>query len=139
MKIEKIREKIANKGLKVTPQRVAILEAIYDLNNHPTVENISDYIKVSQPNIAIGTIYKVLDTLVEKNIIKKVTTEFDKMRYDATTNSHHHLYCIECDLIEDYFDDELTILLKEYFKKKSITGFQIKDFIVQINGTFDKC
>lgn len=71
MKTEEIREKIANKGLKITPQRVAILEAIYKLNNHPTAENIANYIKESQPNIAIGTIYKVLDVLIENKIIKK--------------------------------------------------------------------
>jgi Fur family peroxide stress response transcriptional regulator len=139
MNIKKVRETITEKGLKVTPQRVAILEAIYKLNNHPTVENIAEYIKESQPNIAIGTIYKVLDALVENRIIKKVTTDADKMRYDGITEHHHHLYCIECDLIEDYVDEELNQILKEHFKKKNIKGFHIKNFVVQINGTFDKC
>ena len=133
------REKIAKQGLKVTPQRVAILEAIYKLNNHPTAEKIAEYIKDSQPNIAVGTIYKVLDALVESKIIKKVTTEAGKMRYDGIIEHHHHLYCIECDLIEDYVDEELDQILKEYFKKKTINGFQMKNFVVQINGTFDKC
>ncbi len=139
MNIEEVREKIAEKGLKVTPQRVAILEAIYKLNNHPTAENIADYIKDTQPNIAVGTIYKVLDALVENKLIKKVTTEAGKMRYDGITEHHHHLYCIECDLIEDYVDEELNQILKEYFNKKKIDGFQIENFVVQINGTFDKC
>ncbi|MCU4165269.1 Fur family transcriptional regulator [Carboxylicivirga caseinilyticus] len=139
MNIDQIREKIASKGLKITPQRVAILEAIYNLNNHPTAENIADYIKISQPNIAIGTIYKVLEILVKNKIIKKVTTEADKMRYDGITEHHHHLYCIECDLIEDYFDEELNQILEQYFAKKKINGFHFKNFVVQINGTFDKC
>lgn len=139
MTLEKARVKIAEKGLKVTPQRVAILQAIYKLNNHPTAENIAEFIKDSQPNIATGTIYKVLDVLVANKIIKKVTTEADKMRYDGITEHHHHLYCIECDLIEDYIDEELNQILKEHFKKKNIKGFHFKDFIVQINGTFDKC
>lgn len=139
MKLEEIRDAIAKKGLKVTPQRVAILDAIYELNNHPTAENIAEYIKTSQPNIAIGTIYKVLDVLVENSIIKKVTTEAGKMRYDGLTNHHHHLYCIECDVIEDYIDEELDKILEGYFKKKNIEGFQLKNFTVQINGTFNKC
>ncbi len=139
MTLENAREKIAEKGLKVTPQRVAILEAIHNLNNHPTAENIAEYIKETQPNIAIGTIYKVLDALVKNKIVKKVTTEADKMRYDGIIEHHHHLYCVECDLIEDYVDEELNQILKEHFKKKNIKGFHIKDFVVQINGTFDKC
>lgn len=137
--INQIREKIREKGLKVTPQRVAIMEAIFKLNNHPTAENIADFIRQSQPNIALGTVYKVLDTFVENKIIKKVTTEADKMRYDGETGHHHHLYCVDSDLIEDYHDEDLDRLLKEYFKNKNIKGFEIKDFVLQINGTFDTC
>jgi Fur family peroxide stress response transcriptional regulator len=139
MDLVEIREKLTGKGLKVTPQRVAILKAILDLNNHPTAENIIDHIRKAQPNIAIGTVYKVLDSLVEKDLIKRVKTEKDVMRYDGIPEHHHHLYCVECDLIEDYVDDELNKLLKEYFKSKAIAGFKIRDFVLQINGTFDKC
>ena len=139
MNLDEIRHKLSAKGLKVTPQRVAILEAVYKLNNHPTADNILDFIKKRQPNIAIGTVYKVLDTLVENEIIKKVTTEKDIMRYDGVIENHHHLYCTECDIIEDYVDDELNDLLNKYFKNKSLKGFTIKDFVLQINGTFDNC
>ncbi|MBC7748188.1 MAG: transcriptional repressor, partial [Methylotenera sp.] len=41
-----LREKLQEKGLKVTPQRVAIYEAIVKLKNHPTAENVIEYIKV---------------------------------------------------------------------------------------------
>ena len=64
MKITEIRNKLIEKGLKVTPQRIAILEAIIKLNNHPTAENIIDYIRNNHPNIATATVYKVLDALV---------------------------------------------------------------------------
>ncbi len=131
--------RLREKGLKITPQRIAILEAIYVLNNHPTAENIIDFIRKNHPNIAIGTVYKVLDTLVKKKLVKKVTTERDVMRYDGVMEHHHHLYCVECDLIEDYVDEELNVLLNKYFKDKKLKGFQIKDFVLQINGTFDKC
>lgn len=136
---EIIRNKLSNNGLKVTPQRIAILEAIYDLNNHPTAENIIDYIRKSHPNIAQGTVYKVLEVFVEKKIIKKVKTDKDIMRYDGDLETHHHLYCTDCDLIKDYNDDELNGLLKEYFKNKKIEGFKISDFALQIRGTFDNC
>lgn len=137
--IEDIRNKFAEKGLKITPQRVVILEAIYKLNNHPTAENIIEYIRESHPNIATGTVYKVLETLVENGLIKKVTTDKDIMRYDGIVEKHHHLYCTECDLIEDYMDDELDKILKSHFKNKNIKGFKIEDIVLQIRGTFDKC
>lgn len=136
---EDIRKKLSDKGLKVTPQRVAILESIYNLNNHPTADNIIAYIRQSHPNIATGTVYKVLETLEENSLIKKVTTDKDVMRYDGVMEDHHHLYCTECNVIEDYVDEELDQLLKEYFKKKKFKGFQIENFVLQIRGTFDKC
>jgi Fur family peroxide stress response transcriptional regulator len=137
--IEDIRNKFSQKGLKITPQRVVILEAIYKLNNHPTADNIIEHIRESHPNIAIGTVYKVLETLVDNGLIRKVKTDKDIMRYDGVVENHHHLYCSECDLIEDYLDEDLDILLKNHFKDKNIIGFMIEDFVLQIRGTFDKC
>lgn len=138
MKVTEIRNKIIEKGLKVTPQRIAILEAIIKLNNHPTAENIIDYIRDNHPNIATATVYKVLDALASNKLIKKVKTERDVMRYDAVMESHHHLYCSESDRIEDYKDNELNELLEKYFETKGIPDFQIEDIKLQIIGKFMK-
>lgn len=126
------------KGLKVTPQRIAILEAIVKLNNHPTAENIIDYIRKNHPNIATATVYKVLDALVENELIRKVKTDKDFMRYDAIIEKHHHLYSAESDRIEDYFDTELNELLEKYFETKGIPDFKIEDIKLQIIGKFIK-
>ena len=134
-----IRDTFTEKGLKITPQRIAILEAIYKLDNHPTVEDILIHIRKNNPNIATGTVYKVLDTLVENAIIKRVKTDKDIMRYDGMVEKHHHLYCSTCDLIEDYVDEELDELLRNHFKNKNIEGFKMEDIVLQIRGTFEKC
>lgn len=131
------RNILINKGLKVTPQRLAILEAIHALSNHPTAEQILDYIRKNHPNIATGTVYKVLEALAGCELIRKVKTDSDVMRYDANMASHHHLYCAESDRIEDYSDDDLNQLLETYFNQKAIPGFSIEDIKVQIIGRFD--
>jgi len=138
MKVNEIRNKLMEKGLKVTPQRVAILEAIVKLNNHPTAENIIDYIRKNHPNIATATVYKVLDALIVNELIKKVKTEKDIMRYDAIVESHHHIYFSDSDRIEDYNDNELNTLLEKYFEKKRIPDFKIEDIRLQIIGKFVK-
>jgi Fur family transcriptional regulator, peroxide stress response regulator len=136
MKAEEISARLIEKGLKVTPQRIAIFEAIIKLNNHPTAENIIDYIRKNHPNISVATVYKVLDTLVEKRLIKKVKTEKDIMRYDAVMESHHHIYCSDSDRIEDYKDLALNELLERYFEKNKIPGFKIEDIKLQIIGKY---
>lgn len=136
--IDLLREHLKEKGLKVTPQRIAIYEAIVSLKNHPTADHIIAFIRKNHPNISVGTVYKVLDSLVENNLVKKVKSEKDIMRYDAITDHHHHLYCAETDRIEDYVDEQLDRLIKNHFNKKKITHFEIKDIKLQITGKFKK-
>lgn len=124
-------------NLKVTPQRVVILDAVCHLN-HPTAEEITEYIRKNHPNIATGTIYKTLETFVASSIIKRVKTDSDVMKYDGVMTPHHHLYCAESERIEDYNNSELNDLLKNYFEEKQIPGFEIQDIKLQIIGKFTK-
>lgn len=98
---------------------------------------VIEHIKDLHPNIAVGTVYKILETFVQKGIITKVKTDRDIMHYDAVMENHHHLYCSESDKIEDYFDDELDGLIKDYFEEKDIPNFKIEDIKLQIKGKFN--
>jgi Fur family transcriptional regulator, peroxide stress response regulator len=134
MSLDQIRKGLINSGLKVTPQRIAIFEAVAVLKNHPTVEQIIDYIRKNHPNVATATVYKVLDTLVENKLIKRVNTERDVTRYDAILEPHHHIYYSDSNKIEDYVDNDLSDFLKAYFEKKEIPGITIEDIKLQIIG-----
>jgi Fur family peroxide stress response transcriptional regulator len=134
---ELISQKLKEAGLRVTPQRHAILEAVYTIGAHPTAEQIIDFIRRTHPGIATGTVYNVLDTMVEKKLVRRVKTDRDAMRYDGILQKHHHIYCAETDRIEDYFDEELDNLLQDYFSKKKLSNFKIEDIILQIKGNFN--
>ena len=136
MDAKEIANKLSEKGLRVTPQRIAILGAILKLKNHPTAENIIEYIKTNHPNISVGTVYKVLDSFVENSLLKKVKTEGGIMRYDPIQSHHHHLYCEETDRIEDFEDEKLDQLITEYLNKKGIKNFNIQNIQLHITGTF---
>jgi Fur family peroxide stress response transcriptional regulator len=127
---------LAENNLKVTPQRTAVLEVIMGLDNHPTAENIVEYLRINSPHVSIGTVYKILDVFVEKGIVKRVKTDNEILRYDAILEPHHHLYCSDSMRIEDYFDEELNKILHSYFEKKKIPNFNIKEFKLHIVGNF---
>ena len=135
--VTSIRENLQDKGLKVTPQRVAIFEAIVELDNHPTADDIIAFIKINHPNISVGTVYKVLDLFVENNFIKRVKTDKDIMRYDPHLTNHHHLYCSETERIEDFEDAELNQIINDYFNNNKIKNFKIADIKLQITGKFN--
>jgi len=137
MKREEHSIDLKDSNLKVTPQRIAVLEALNKLKDHPTADKIKEYVVKNHPNIAVGTIYKTLETFVEKGLVKKVKTEQDVMRYDSILDKHHHLYCEDTERIEDFFDDKLNAMLEDYFKKKKIPNFKVKDIKLQIIGTFN--
>ncbi|MCU0459366.1 MAG: transcriptional repressor [Bacteroidales bacterium] len=136
MKSEDYSSKLRAKGLRVTPQRLAVFEAVDLLHDHPTAEEVSQFIRKKHPDIALGTVYKTLETLVDRDILKRVKTDSGLLRYDAVKENHHHIYCALCDRIEDYYDVELTQILYNYFEKKRIPDFMIDDIKLQIVGRY---
>ena len=127
---------LTDNNLKVTPQRTAVLEVLFSFPNHPSADDIIDYLRLSFPNIPLSTVYKILDVFVLKGIVTRVKTDDGVMRYDWVKEKHHHLYCSESERIEDYYDKDLDKLLENYMKKKTIPNFKISDFRLQIVGSF---
>lgn len=135
MNNQNINQIIKAAGLRVTPQRIAVLEALKK-SKHPTADKLIELLQSTNPNIAIGTIYKVLDTFVKNDLVKKIDTQQEVMRYDAILEPHHHLYCESTNRIEDYYDEELSGLIKEHLEKKNIRGFKLDNFRIQLIGDF---
>lgn len=133
--MKSVNQLIKAAGLRVTPQRIAVLEALLK-SNHPTADKLIELVRKSHPNIAIGTIYKVLETFVAKGLIKKLDTRGDSMRYDAILEPHHHLYSENTNRIEDFYDEDLSALIKDYLEKKKIENFKLSDFKIQLIGDF---
>ncbi len=131
-----IREWLPKAGLKITPQRIAVFEAVLSMRDHPTAEKIIEHVRNNHPNVAVGTIYNTLETFADKGLITKVKTDGDAMRYDAFTEIHHHLYSKLSSRIDDYYDEELNNMLSVYFKNKRIPGFRVDEVKVQIIGQF---
>lgn len=127
---------LTEKNIKVTPQRIAILEVVLSFNNHPTIENINEYLRLNYPTISLTTIYRSLELFATKGIISKIQTEDYPVRYDGVTEEHHHLYSSENDRIEDYFDESLKKLVLDYVTRKEIPGFQAEKINIRLIGKF---
>ena len=135
MKINELIERLKRKGLRVTPQRIVVLEALVNNDSHPNADTIIRIIKKKNPNISFGTIYNILDTFVENGIITKVQTADNVMRYDPLVFEHHHIYLKDSDKVLDYFDENLTKLVKDYLKdKKELSGIDIESININITG-----
>ncbi len=87
--------------MKITPQRMAIIDVLKDNHTHPSVEEIYQKLAPRYPTISYATIYKTLETLCEIEEIIEVNIEPHKKRYDPFTHPHHHFRCLSCGKIED--------------------------------------
>lgn len=131
---EELKQQLTENGLKATHQRILLLEAFLLSQEHPTAEKLYNQVKTKSPALSLGTVYKTLDAFTDVGLIKKVKTAEDTVRYDFNTHSHHHLFCQKTNKIIDYEDEELKELLYDYFEKKGIDNFDIKDIQLQLTG-----
>jgi Fur family peroxide stress response transcriptional regulator len=128
------QEKLNELGLKITHPRIVIYNALLNLKDHPTAENIYKSIHKQNPSISLGTVYKTLETFCNIGLIAKVKSAEDKVRYDIRTDNHNHLYCTRTDRIIDLYDDELKKVIERFFERNAVNNFKVHDIQLQITG-----
>jgi Fur family peroxide stress response transcriptional regulator len=94
-------EKYRRMGLKLTPQRLAVLHYLEGNKNHPSAEDIFRAVHKKLPTMSFATVYNTLSILKEKGSVLELTVDPDKKRYDPDTGQHDHLICISCKRIVD--------------------------------------
>ena len=104
--MEILLEKLKEKNLKVTPQRVAILKFL-NQKIHPTIDEIYSDVKRDFVSISLATIYKNLNILKDEEIVFEVNPQDGKVRYDLNLKPHIHSYCPNCKILNDIFVEEL--------------------------------
>jgi len=125
--LDEFLEKCKTFGLKITPQRIAIYEEVLTSSNHPSAEAIYRNIKEAHPNISLDTVNRTLLTFAEMGFIQIVEGSGDVRRFDPNTKRHHHLRCIRCGAILDFYHhkyDQLEIP-KEIEEKFSVNRIRV--------------
>jgi Fur family peroxide stress response transcriptional regulator len=121
-------------GLKVTPQRVAVLRVLMDSHDHPAPESVFQRVKGDLPSVSLATVYKVLASLETAGLASRVGVPGDANRYDANRDPHHHLICTRCGDVADYEDPGLAPALP-----RDLGGFAPSEARVQILGLCARC
>ena len=90
------------KGLRVTPQREAILDYLLSSDEHPSARQIWEAARKKLPGISLSTVYSSLADLSKLDLIKEL--EFNEMenRYEGNLAHHINLVCTRCGKISDY-------------------------------------
>lgn len=88
-------------GLKLTPQRVAIVRAIADDPTHPTAQEIFDRLQSTMPTMSFATVYNTLAALTNAGLCDSLSLSPGPARFDPNMAPHHHAVCDGCGLVRD--------------------------------------
>lgn len=127
-------ERLRKNGLKITPQRVAILKEIARIG-HPTIEELYESILKDHPFISLATIYKNIFSLCEAGILREIKIKSQRQRYEISCGDHAHYICVQCGKLED-----ATINSKEIFKElETLDHFKISSVSLNFYGKCRDC
>ena len=120
--------------LKVTPQRVAIVEELYT-NGHMNIDEI--YRKLIQrfPSVSLATIYKNINSMVEKVFLSEVKIPNSKAVYELFKNEHAHLVCATCKNVMDIELDSSNIAKQV----SNLSNFKVNQTDIILSGLCKKC
>jgi Fur family peroxide stress response transcriptional regulator len=91
---------IRTRGLKLTPQRLAIVEYLQQCTHHPTAEEVLAAVNARFPMASRATVYNTLNWLRENGHLMEIH-EGGVMRFDPNLEPHHHFVCRQCGRVED--------------------------------------
>ena len=116
---EDIVSKLSELGYRLTPQRMMIVSAIENSDDHISAEEIYAQVVAKYPSVNISTVYRTLELLKRLGLVTETDFGGGRVRYHpGGKGHHHHLVCQECgaiiDLDESLLSSLKSALLREY-------------------------
>ncbi len=128
---------IREMGLKVTKQRMAILEGLNAGRAHVTAQEVYEAVNEKHPEIGFATVYRFLRKLTEQGFVTEVRMGGLPARYELTPREHHdHLTCVKCGKIVEFENPQIEQLQEDI---ATGYGFKLTDHVLELYGICSHC
>ncbi|KGP89808.1 Fur family transcriptional regulator [Pontibacillus chungwhensis BH030062] len=127
---------LKDSGVRITPQRHAVLEFLIDSMSHPTADDIYKALENKFPNMSVATVYNNLRVFREIGLVRELTYGDSSSRFDCNTSEHYHAICNNCGKIVDFHYpslDEVESLAEQ------VTGFDVSNHRMEVYGICEEC
>jgi len=121
-------------GIRLTPQRRYVYEALLEKRDHPTALEVFLRAKEQMPSISLATVYNCLDALTESGLIRQVNCDRASSRYCPNLVPHGHFFCKECSTV---FDVPLKPSLEETWEVPAGTRVSLAE--ITLRGLCPAC
>ena len=128
---------LAARGFRKTPERYAILDKIYTMNEHFDADSLFDLMAQSDYRVSRATIYNTIELLADAGLVRKHQFGSNPAQYERSYNSvnHHHLICTRCGKIKEVKDADLLQVLEN----KKFSKFVPCYYSLYVYGLCSKC
>ena len=133
------KKRLHEQGGRMTHQRKVILEALEELDCHPTAEELFEKVNHVDPNLNLSTVYRTLRWMEAEGLIiaRRFNDDHRQDRFDpAIPTEHHHFLCSICKKVIE-FDDPLISDIKQRFQES--TDCLVKSSSVVLYGRCESC
>jgi Fur family transcriptional regulator, peroxide stress response regulator len=124
------------RGLAITPQRLAVIQALLASDNHPSTDEIFAAVRRTHPHVSLNTVHRILREFCEVGEARKVTLLHDVARYDGNVEPHHHVLCVRCRRVHDIEIPEVDKLLEG---TPSLGQFELLRCSLEIEALCRRC
>jgi Fur family peroxide stress response transcriptional regulator len=135
-RLEQVLEKLKTTGVRMTPQRHAILSYLLDTDAHPTADEIYRALEPKFPSMSVATIYNNLKRFGEAGLVKEMTFGDGSSRFDADMSDHYHAHCKACGKITDFHYPPLAGV---HSSAAAQTGFYVEGYRLEVYGVCQAC
>jgi Fur family peroxide stress response transcriptional regulator len=94
-------DELRSRGLRLTPQRVAVVRELAQDESHPTAQELFDRLRASLPTMSFATVYNTLDALRRADLCSALALSPGSGRFDPNVSPHDHLVCDRCGSVRD--------------------------------------
>jgi len=129
-------DQLKSGGVRMTPQRYAILEYLMETDVHPTADDIFQTLSPQYPSLSVATVYNNLKLFVEAGLVRELTYGDDSSRFDADLSDHYHAICTVCGSMVDFEHPPVKAVEEEAERS---TGFLVQGHRMEIYGICPTC
>ena len=118
------QDHLAEDALKLTPQRQAILEALFGATDHLDLDGVYGAVKRLRSGIGRATVFRTLKLLERYDLVDRVDGANGVARFELKHDRphHDHMVCVECGAILEFHNDRMEAIQNEAIREAGFTA-----------------
>ena len=135
---KKFMEFLGSQNLRLTSQRQAIIDTVFNTNKHFTAEQLLEWSREKDKSVSRATVYRTRPLLTASGLVREMDFGKDYKFYDpnyADHPNHSHIICQDCEKIVEFESDKIARIEQKISHK---LGFAVKTQRLQITATCEE-